>query len=115
MITSKCYTAAFDRAKLARLGHAKSRASYPGRSCPRAIVSRSARRPLYSPRGARHMAPRPTETRDWREPFMRRGWRIAGMTVSGLALALLIGTALGTGGYTAWYAEGFSYLSDDPA
>lgn len=36
------------------------------------------------------------------------GWR-------GLVLAALLGCALGVGGFTFRYAEGLSYLSDDPA
>ncbi len=37
-----------------------------------------------------------------------------GMTASGLALSVAVGIALGTGGYTYHYGEGFSYLSSDP-
>lgn len=33
----------------------------------------------------------------------------------GLALAILIGAAIGLGSYTFAYARGFSYLQDDPA
>jgi cytochrome c nitrite reductase small subunit len=32
-----------------------------------------------------------------------------------LLLAILIGAIAGTGGYTFWYGQGFSYLSNDPA
>jgi len=37
-----------------------------------------------------------------------------GMTLPGLALALLAGVALGMGTYTFHYAEGGSYFSNDP-
>ena len=37
-----------------------------------------------------------------------------GMTASGLALSVVLGMALGAGTYTCYYAEGFSYLSNDP-
>ena len=33
---------------------------------------------------------------------------------AGVALSLLVGVLAGAGGYTARYAEGLSYLSDDP-
>jgi cytochrome c nitrite reductase small subunit len=36
------------------------------------------------------------------------------MTIPGLILCLAGGIALGTGGYTYRYGEGFSYLSNDP-
>jgi cytochrome c nitrite reductase small subunit len=39
-------------------------------------------------------------------------WR--GLSVPALLLSVLVGTALGTGGYTVHYAEGLSYLSNDP-
>jgi cytochrome c nitrite reductase small subunit len=44
----------------------------------------------------------------------RRKRYIFGMSVPGLALGVLAGMALGTGGYTYHYGEGFSYLSNDP-
>lgn len=37
-----------------------------------------------------------------------------GVSAAGLVLCLLLGVALGTGGYTVRYAEGLSYLSSDP-
>ena len=40
--------------------------------------------------------------------------RLLGLSLPALALCLLLGVGLGAGGYTAHYAEGFSYLSDDP-
>jgi cytochrome c nitrite reductase small subunit len=39
-------------------------------------------------------------------------WR--GLSVPALVLCVLAGTALGTGSYTVHYAEGLSYLSNDP-
>lgn len=33
----------------------------------------------------------------------------------GIALGALIGSAAGLGGYTFWYAEGASYMTNDPA
>jgi cytochrome c nitrite reductase small subunit len=36
------------------------------------------------------------------------------LTPLGLVLCALAGIFTGAGGYTAWYGEGFSYLSDDP-
>ncbi len=36
------------------------------------------------------------------------------LSVPALVLCAVVGAALGTGGYTANYAEGFSYLSNDP-
>jgi cytochrome c nitrite reductase small subunit len=35
-------------------------------------------------------------------------------TIVGVSLCCLIGVLLGTGGYTFYYAEGASYLSNDP-
>lgn len=32
-----------------------------------------------------------------------------------LVLSMLAGALIGVGGYTFWYGQGFSYLSDDPA
>jgi cytochrome c nitrite reductase small subunit len=43
----------------------------------------------------------------------RRG--ALGMTTTGLAAAVAIGTLIGLSGYTFRYAEGLSYLSTDPA
>jgi cytochrome c nitrite reductase small subunit len=40
---------------------------------------------------------------------------ILGASVAGLILAALIGGLLGLSGFTFLYAEGWSYLSDDPA
>jgi cytochrome c nitrite reductase small subunit len=37
-----------------------------------------------------------------------------GWSLAGIALSVLIGAALGAGGYTVNYAEGTSYLSSDP-
>jgi cytochrome c nitrite reductase small subunit len=42
------------------------------------------------------------------------GTRLLGLSLPALFLCLLIGTGLGAGGYTMHYAEGLSYLSDDP-
>ncbi len=39
---------------------------------------------------------------------------IMGMTASGLVLSVVVGMALGTGSYTYYYGEGFSYFSSDP-
>jgi cytochrome c nitrite reductase small subunit len=43
-------------------------------------------------------------------------WKSAGpnMTRSIVLLAVLVGVLLGIGGYTLLYAEGLSYMSDDP-
>ena len=38
-----------------------------------------------------------------------------GITAFGLVLSISIGIVLGTGGFTFYYAEGGSYLSNDPA
>ncbi len=47
--------------------------------------------------------------------FVHRLPRIAlGVSTSGLLLCALLGVLLGSGGYTAYYAEGASYLSNDP-
>lgn len=35
--------------------------------------------------------------------------------IAGLTLCVLMGLFMGTGGYTFFYARGYSYLSDDPA
>ena len=43
------------------------------------------------------------------------GISIFGLSLSGILLCLLIGTSLGAGGYTFYYAKGWSYLSNDPA
>lgn len=45
---------------------------------------------------------------------MKSGRLILGMTIPGLILSLLVGAALGTGGYTVRYGEAFSYMSNDP-
>jgi cytochrome c nitrite reductase small subunit len=45
---------------------------------------------------------------------MKRRAVFCGMSVPALILCVLIGAAAGTGAYTVRYAEGFSYLSDDP-
>lgn len=45
---------------------------------------------------------------------MPLGSRIAGATLAGLALSALIGMFLGLGAFTFTYAEGASYLSNDP-
>jgi cytochrome c nitrite reductase small subunit len=39
---------------------------------------------------------------------------MAGCSVAGLALCGLAGALAGSSGYTVYYAEGLSYLSDDP-
>jgi len=39
---------------------------------------------------------------------------ILGMTLPALALCILVGVALGAGTFTFYYAEGASYLSNDP-
>ena len=44
----------------------------------------------------------------------RRTRYMMGMTASGLALSVVVGIALGTGSYTYYYGEGFSYFSPDP-
>jgi cytochrome c nitrite reductase small subunit len=44
----------------------------------------------------------------------RRTWRVLGLSVPALAGCVLAGIALGMGGYTYYYGEGFSYLSNDP-
>jgi cytochrome c nitrite reductase small subunit len=36
------------------------------------------------------------------------------LSTRGILLAVLVGTLLGTGGFTIRYAEGFSYMSSDP-
>jgi cytochrome c nitrite reductase small subunit len=41
-------------------------------------------------------------------------WTVFGLSVPVLVLCILIGVAVGTGSYTVHYAEGFSYLSNDP-
>src|SRR5262245_35865108 len=38
-----------------------------------------------------------------------------GASLAGLVLSVLVGVALGLGGYTFWYAQGLSYFSTDPA
>ena len=40
--------------------------------------------------------------------------KCCGLSVPALVLCILAGAALGTGSYTARYAEAFSYLSNDP-
>jgi cytochrome c nitrite reductase small subunit len=40
--------------------------------------------------------------------------RILGLTTIGFLCCASLGIFAGAGGYTAWYAEGFSYLSSDP-
>jgi cytochrome c nitrite reductase small subunit len=40
--------------------------------------------------------------------------KCCGLSVPALVLCVLAGAALGTGSYTARYAEAFSYLSNDP-
>jgi cytochrome c nitrite reductase small subunit len=40
--------------------------------------------------------------------------RVWGISLAGLVLSALCGTLLGVGAYTFSYAEGASYLSDDP-
>ena len=37
-----------------------------------------------------------------------------GLSLPALVLCILVGTLLGTGAFTVRYAEGFSYLSNDP-
>jgi cytochrome c nitrite reductase small subunit len=39
---------------------------------------------------------------------------VLGLSVPALALCVLLGAAVGTGGYTYYYGEGGSYLSNDP-
>ena len=52
-------------------------------------------------------------------PQMERGVRklraSRGITAFGLVLSISIGIVLGTGGFTFYYAEGGSYLSNNPA
>src|SRR5262245_55440645 len=44
-----------------------------------------------------------------------RGWLAGlGLSASALALCMLTGVLLGAGAFTVHYAEGFSYLSNDP-
>jgi cytochrome c nitrite reductase small subunit len=45
---------------------------------------------------------------------MRRWASFCGMSVAALVLCALVGVLLGAGAFTAHYAEGASYLSDDP-
>ena len=45
---------------------------------------------------------------------MKRAATFLGMSLSGLALSLLVGLALGSGGYAFYYGEGLSYMSSDP-
>src|SRR5436305_13769584 len=45
---------------------------------------------------------------------MRRWITIRGLRMPALVLCVLAGILLGTGAYTVHYAEGFSYLSNDP-
>ena len=40
---------------------------------------------------------------------------LGGASLLALLLCIGVGVALGTGGYTYYYGEGFSYLSNDPA
>lgn len=44
----------------------------------------------------------------------RPAWLFLGLSVPVLILCVLLGIALGAGGYTVYYAEGFSYMSSDP-
>src|SRR4051794_2922993 len=47
--------------------------------------------------------------------FMKRaGFLSRNLSRLGLALAVLMGTCIGLGGYTFRYAEGLSYFSTDP-
>src|SRR5262249_30625402 len=52
---------------------------------------------------------------EWRLPGMRAllKWLLGGGLASAL-LAALLGVLGGSGAYTAYYAEGMSYMSDDP-
>jgi cytochrome c nitrite reductase small subunit len=43
-----------------------------------------------------------------------KNWLRRAVTMPGTLLAILIGLTLGLGGYTFWYGEGLSYISDDP-
>ena len=45
---------------------------------------------------------------------MRRWIKCFGLSVPVLVLCIVAGVALGTGAFTVRYAEGFSYLSNDP-
>jgi cytochrome c nitrite reductase small subunit len=45
---------------------------------------------------------------------MKRWTSFCGLSLAALILCVLVGVALGTGAYTVRYAEGFSYLSNDP-
>ena len=45
---------------------------------------------------------------------MKRWLRCCGLSVPALVLCVLVGVLLGTGAFTVRYAEGFSYLSNDP-
>jgi cytochrome c nitrite reductase small subunit len=44
---------------------------------------------------------------------VRTGW-LVGLSLPGIVLAALVGVLLGSGAYTAHYAEALSYMSDDP-
>jgi cytochrome c nitrite reductase small subunit len=44
---------------------------------------------------------------------MRR-WTLFGLSLPVLILCILVGVTIGTGTYTVTYAEGLSYLSNDP-
>lgn len=46
---------------------------------------------------------------------MRNRARSVTLASAGLVMALALGAAAGIGGYTFFYAEGASYLTDDPA
>jgi len=45
---------------------------------------------------------------------MKRWTTWCGLSLAGLVPCVLLGVLLGTGAYTVNYAEGFSYLSNDP-
>ena len=45
---------------------------------------------------------------------MKRAGIFLGMSLSGAALSVLVGLALGSGGFAFYYGEGLSYMSNDP-
>src|SRR5580765_3738576 len=45
---------------------------------------------------------------------MKQWIPFSGVSLAGLGLCVLLGVLLGTGAFTVRYAEGFSYLSNDP-
>ena len=45
---------------------------------------------------------------------MRRLVNVLGATVPGLLVSVLVGVAVGSGGYAFYYGEGLSYMSNNP-